>query len=184
MKRTARELADALGFTLEGDGSVELRGVASPERAGPHDLVYLESATHADRIAKSAAVCVVASMDATLLGKTLLKCTKPRAGFARAAVLLLEPEPIASGIHPTAVIAASAQIGRGVAVGPYAIIAEDAHLGEHTQIGAHCVIGPGSWIGDCCRLHPRVTLYGGARLGHRVEIHSGAVIGADGFGYA
>jgi len=64
------------------------------------------------------------------------------------------------------------------------VIGEDAHVGAGTQIGAHSVIGAGCWIGENCRIHPRVTLYGGVRLGNRVEIHSGAVIGADGFGYA
>jgi UDP-3-O-[3-hydroxymyristoyl] glucosamine N-acyltransferase len=64
------------------------------------------------------------------------------------------------------------------------VIGEDAHIGTGTQIGAHAVIGAGCWIGENCRIHPRVTLYGGVRVGHRVEVHSGAVIGADGFGYA
>jgi UDP-3-O-[3-hydroxymyristoyl] glucosamine N-acyltransferase len=64
------------------------------------------------------------------------------------------------------------------------VVGEDAHIGEGTQIGAHCVIGAGCWIGEKCRIHPRVTLYAGARIGHRVEIHAGTVIGADGFGYA
>ncbi len=64
------------------------------------------------------------------------------------------------------------------------MIGEDVHIGEGTQIGAHAVIGAGCWIGKNCRIHPRVTLYSGVRIGDRVEIHSGAVIGADGFGYA
>jgi UDP-3-O-[3-hydroxymyristoyl] glucosamine N-acyltransferase len=64
------------------------------------------------------------------------------------------------------------------------VVGEDAHIGENTQIGAHCVIGAGCWIGDDCRIHPRVTLYANTRLGNRVEIHAGAVLGADGFGYA
>ena len=184
MRRTARELAEALGLKLEGDGGMELRGVASPERAGPHDLIYLESAKHAERAASSAAVCVLAPDEVLLPGKTILRCVKPRGAFARAAALLLERAPIATGIHPTAVIAASALVGRGAGVGAYAVIGEEVRIGEHAQIGAHCVIGAGSWIGDGCRLHARVTLYGGMRLGNRVEIHTGAVIGADGFGYA
>ena len=64
------------------------------------------------------------------------------------------------------------------------MIGEDVHIGNGTQIGAHSVIGAGCWIGENCRIHPRVTLYGGVRIGNVVEIHSGAVIGADGFGYA
>ena len=81
-------------------------------------------------------------------------------------------------------IAPLAKIAPRASIGPYAVIGEDAHIGENTQIGAHCVIGAGCWIGANCRIHPRVTFYANTRVGNRVEIHSGAVLGADGFGYA
>jgi UDP-3-O-[3-hydroxymyristoyl] glucosamine N-acyltransferase len=184
MGKTARELAEALGLQLEGDGNVLLRGVAAPERAGPHDLIYLDAEKYAARARASAALCAIVSEATPLAGKTLLRCTKPKASFARAAELLLERPLIAAGIHATAVIAASARISRGAAVGPYAVVEEDTFLGEGAQVGAHCVVGRGSWIGNGCRLHPRVTLYPGVRLGDRVEVHAGAVLGADGFGYA
>jgi UDP-3-O-[3-hydroxymyristoyl] glucosamine N-acyltransferase len=64
------------------------------------------------------------------------------------------------------------------------VIGEDVHIGENTQIGSHTIIGAGCWVGRHCRIHPRVTLYPSVRIGDRVEIHSGAVLGADGFGYA
>ena len=184
MKRTARELAEAIGLKLEGDGAVEIAGVAAPERAGARDLIYVESARHAERAAASAAICVVAGEGVALEGKTVLRSKQPKVAFARAAELLLGCTPIASGIHPTAIIAPLARVAPGVGIGPYAVIGEDTHVGVGTQIGAHAAIGAGCWIGDNCRIHPRVTLYRGVRLGSRVEIHSGAVIGADGFGYA
>jgi UDP-3-O-[3-hydroxymyristoyl] glucosamine N-acyltransferase len=114
----------------------------------------------------------------------VLRTPQPKVAFAKAAELLLGRPPIATGIHPTAIVAPLARVAPGVSIGPYAVIAEDAHVGAGTQIGAHSVIGAGCWIGENCRIHPRVTLYVGVRIGHRVEIHSGAVIGADGFGYA
>jgi UDP-3-O-[3-hydroxymyristoyl] glucosamine N-acyltransferase len=184
MRRTAQELAVAIGARLEGDGAAELGGVASPERAGTRDLIYVESPKHAQRAAASGAVCVVAAEGIVLAGKTVLRSAQPKVAFARAAELLLGRAPIASGIHPTAIVAPLARVGAGAGIGPYAVIGEDAHVGAGTQIGAHSVIGAGCWIGENCRIHPRVTLYGGVRLGSRVEIHSGAVIGADGFGYA
>jgi len=147
MKRTARELADALGATLEGDGALEITGVAAPGRAASRELIYVDSAKHADRAAASAALCVIAAEGLRLPGKTVLRNPHPKLAFAKAAALLLDRAPIATGIHPTAVVA-------------------------------------GCWIGELCRIHPRVTLYHQVRIGHRVEIHSGAVIGADGFGYA
>ena len=184
MKRTAGELAQAIGAKLEGDASAEVSGVAAPERAGAHDLIYVEAAKHAARAEASAARCVIATMGVEFSGKTILRSSAPKVTFAKAAVLLLERAPIASGIHATAIIAPLAKISPSASIGPYAVIGEDVHIGERTQIGAHCVIGAGCWIGEDCRVHPQTTLYAGVRIGHRVEIHSGAVIGADGFGYA
>jgi UDP-3-O-[3-hydroxymyristoyl] glucosamine N-acyltransferase len=184
MTRTAKELAEAVGANVEGDATVEVRGVAAPERAGLHDLIYVEAVKHAERAVASAALCVIAGEGVALAGKTVLRHKQAKFAFAKAAALLLDRPPIARGIHPTAIVAPLAQVNPGVSIGPYAVIGEDAHVGAGTQIGAHTVIGAGCWIGENCRIHPRVTLYAGARIGHRVEIHSGAVIGADGFGYA
>jgi len=184
MRYTAGELADKIGASVEGDGALELTAVAAPERAGPKHLIYVEAAKHAERAVASRAACVVASEGVVLQGKTVLRSAQPKVAFAKAAALLLERAPIASGVHPTAIVALLAHIGVNVGIGPYAVIGEDAHIGDATQVGAHSVIGAGCWIGENCRIHPRVTLYAGVRLGHRVEVHSGAVIGADGFGYA
>ena len=183
MNKTAAQLAAEIGAEIVGEGKVELRGIAAPERAGPHDLIYIDAAKHVERITNSAALCVIAQPQLTLTRKTVLRHAQPKLAFAKAASILLERPPIATGIHPTAIVAPLARIGKGVAVGPYAVVGEDAHIGDGTQIGAHCVIGAGCWIGENCRIHPRVTIYRGARIGHRVEIHAGAVIGADGFGY-
>jgi UDP-3-O-[3-hydroxymyristoyl] glucosamine N-acyltransferase len=126
----------------------------------------------------------MAAENIALPGKTVLRSAQPKLAFAKAAALIIERVPIATGIHPTAIIAPLARIGANAGIGPFAVIGEDAHIGLGSQIGAHSVIGAGCWIGDHCRIHPRVTLYAGVRIGDGVEIHSGAVIGADGFGYA
>jgi UDP-3-O-[3-hydroxymyristoyl] glucosamine N-acyltransferase len=184
MKKTATELAAAVGATLEGNGDMELGAVASPERAGPRDLIYADSEKNAPRAQASAATCVITGLGVDLKGKTILRSVTPKLAFAKAAALLMERTPIAAGVHPTAIIAALAKISPDVNIGPYAVIGEDVHIGEDTQIGPHVVIGAGCWIGKNCRIHARVTLYSGVRLGDRVELHSGAVLGADGFGYA
>src|ERR1700681_2802155 len=184
MKKTAKELAAAVEATLDGNGDLELSAVASPERAGPRDLIYADSAKNAPRAQSSAATCVIAAPDVELPGKTVLRSATPKLAFAKAAALLMDRAPLATGVHPTAIIAALAQIAPNASIGPYAVIGEDVHIGEDTQIGPHAVIGAGCWIGKNCRIHARVTLYNGVRLGDRVEVHSGAVIGADGFGYA
>lgn len=184
MSMTAEELAGRIGARVDGNGAVELTGFAAPERAGARQLIYLEAAKHAERALASAAACVVASEGIALPGKTVLRSAQPKVAFAKAAAVLLERTPIATGVHPTAIVAPLARLGANVAIGPYAVIGEDVHLGDGTQVGAHCVIGAVCWVGENCRIHPRVTLYAGVRLGNFVEVHSGAVVGADGFGYA
>lgn len=183
MTRTAKELAEFLGCTLEGDGSAQVSGVASSASAGAEDLIYVESVRHLDRAAASPARCVAIAPGLSMPGKVLLRSTNPKLAFARAASWLIPPISIAHGIHSTAVIAPSAQLASGAAVGPYAVIEENVRVGAGTEIGAYCYLGRGAQLGEGCRLYPRVTLYAGARLANRVILHSGAVIGSDGFGY-
>jgi UDP-3-O-[3-hydroxymyristoyl] glucosamine N-acyltransferase len=183
MTRTIKELADFLGCTLEGDGAVEITGVASPGSARAEDLVYVESPAHLDRAGASAARCVLIAPRLLLPGKILLRASNPKLAFAQAADWLLPETPIASGIHPTAIIPESTKLAPGAAVGPYAVIEEGVEIGAGTEIGAFCFIGRGARLGEGCRLYPRVTLYAGARLANRVVLHSGSVIGSDGFGY-
>src|SRR5262249_21418114 len=168
---------------LEGDGDTELQNVAAPERAGAKDLIYVEATKHAERAAASAARVVVAPPGISCAEKTVLRSANAKYAFARAAAILRGHVPIARGAHPTAIIAPLARVHATASIGPYGVIGEDTHVGEGTEIGAHAVIGSGCFIGDFCRVHPHVTLYSSVRVGHRVEIHSGAVIGADGFGY-
>ncbi len=183
MTRTANELAEFLHCALEGDGGVKLSGVAAPDSAGAADLIYVENQRHLGRAAGSDARCVVIAPGLALQGKTLLRAVNPKLAFAQAAAWLMPPIPLATGIHPSAVISPSAQLARGVAVGPYVVIEENVKIGEGTEIGAFCFLGRNTRIGGQCRLFPRVTLYAGAWLGERVILHSGAVIGSDGFGY-
>jgi UDP-3-O-[3-hydroxymyristoyl] glucosamine N-acyltransferase len=183
MKRTMKELADFLGCALEGDASARVSGVASPASARAEDLIYVESPRHLERAGASAAKCAVIAPGLSLPGKNLLRAPNPKLLFARAAEWLLPLEPIARGIHPTALIAPSARLAPGAAVGPYAVIEEDVQVGVGSEVGAFCFLGRGTRVGDGCRLHPRITIYPGCRLGNRVIVHSGAVLGSDGFGY-
>lgn len=184
MKMNARDVAEKISARLEGDSALELEGVAAPERAGSKQLIYVDAAKHGERAVASAALCVVANEGVALPGKTVLRSAQPKVAFAKAAAMLLDPGIIASGVHPTAIVAPTASIGANVGIGPYAVIGDGVHVGEGTQVGAHAVIGAGCCIGKDCRIHPRITLYPGVRIGNFVEVHSGAVIGADGFGYA
>ena len=183
MTCTASELAEYLGCTIEGDRLAQLSGVASPDSAIATDLIYVETQRHLLRAAASQGKCVVIAPGLALPGKTLLRAANPKFAFARAAAWLLPPDPIATGIHPTAVISPNARLASNVAVGPFAVIEVDVEIGAGTEIGALCFLGRGARLGEGCRLYPRVTLYAGTKLANRVILHSGAVIGSDGFGY-
>jgi UDP-3-O-[3-hydroxymyristoyl] glucosamine N-acyltransferase len=183
MNRTAADLAKYLGATLQGDGTVAIKGLASPENATATDLIYLDAPKFAARIENSAAMCVLAPPNTRAAGKTILELPDPKFAFAKAAEWLSPRATPKSSIHSTAIVSPAAKISENVSIGPYAVIEEETEIGAGTTIGAHAFIGRASHIGATCILHPRVTLYAGVRLGDRVEIHAGAVIGSDGFGY-
>ena len=116
----------------------------------------------------------------------MIEARDPKLAFAKAAAWLLAKPALSTSsvtIHPTAVIALDAKLGAGVSVGPYAVIEEAVEIGAGTAIGVFAFVGHGSHIGESCLFHPRVTLYAGSRVGDRVELHTGVVIGGDGFGY-
>lgn len=183
MKRTAGELAEYLGATLEGASGLPIFNISSPEQACAEDLIYVDSPRFLERAARSAARCALIGGELHLPGKTLLRVSEPKLAFAKAAAWLFPEPSIARGVHSTAVVARGAQLAADAAVGPYAVIEEGADVGAGTEIGAFCYVGRSTRIGAHCRLHPHVTLYAGVRLGDRVVVHSGTVLGSDGFGY-
>jgi UDP-3-O-[3-hydroxymyristoyl] glucosamine N-acyltransferase len=183
MERTAREMAEYLGAELEGNPELRISGCASVANAKTGDLVFVDLPKQLDAAAKCAAGCVVLAAGTEMAGKTVLRAKNPRLAFARAIAWMIPREVIAKGIHPTAVVANSAKLGAGVGVGAYAVIEDGAEIGAGSEIGAHCFVGSGARMGAGCRIYPRVTIAGCVRLGARVVIHSGAVIGSDGFGF-
>ncbi len=183
MTKTAGELASYLKAELVGDPSVVIRSVASLESASPGDLVYVDSEKRLAEALASPASVVLVGTEAFVRGKTILRVSHPKLAFARAVAWLLPEPPAAHGRHPSAVIDASAGLGDNVAVGAGAVIEAYARIGSNCQIGAGCYVGTNVEIGDGTVLFPRVTFYRGVRIGQRVRIHSGAIIGSDGFGY-
>lgn len=179
-----RELAEWLGAPYEGDGEKELTDVADLASAGATDLAFVATARAAREASGSAAGCLIVPLDYdNAEGRTVIRAAQPRTAFARAASLLHPPPPVTPGIHPTAVIAPSVEMGERVAVGPLAVIGEGSRIGAGTSIGALAVIGRRVSVGENCILHPHVTVYDDVDIGNRVILHSGCVIGADGFGF-
>ncbi len=176
-------IALLLDGKLAGDGEKEIAGIAGVESAGPADLTFADGERALNRASASAAGCILIPASAALPGKTAIAVKHPKLALIRAAEALLAKPRVEAGRHTSALIAETAQLASDVAVGPNAVIEERVKVGERTVMGAGVVVGRDVEIGADCILHPRVTIYPRVRIGARVIVHSGTVIGADGFGY-
>ncbi len=183
MKLRVFEIAELAGGVVEGDAGVEITGAADLESAGPHDLAFVANRKAAAAAQASAAGCLIVPQEFPP-GRTLVRVADPRTAFARAVARLCPPERPAPGIHPTAVIAAGADVADDASVGPYVSIGAQTVIGRGSIVGAGSVIGARVRLGSACRLYANVSIYDEVNIGDRAIIHSGAVIGADGFGFA
>jgi UDP-3-O-[3-hydroxymyristoyl] glucosamine N-acyltransferase len=183
MKQTLRDLAEKLGCRLLGDPSITVTTVSSLQCATSHSLVFVDDARHLDTALQSSAAAVIAGDFATsATSKPILISPQPRLTFARAARLLRDPDRN-RGIHPSAIVSASAAIGENVIIGSRAILGEHVRIGDETTIGPGSVIGDHVAIGSDCRIDAHVTIYPGTTLGDRILVQAGAVLGSEGFGY-
>ena len=188
MPITLGELAAKLKATLvRGDPNVLLAGAASLAEAGPHQLAPFTDAQFLPQLKATRAGAVLSrsgSVDVDLPAATALLCVPdPEIAFVEALRLLHPETPEQPSVDPRAEVEPGVELGPGVHVGPYAVIRAGARIGARSWILAHTVIGRGCVLGEDCRLYPHVVLYDGVRLGQRVVVHSGSVLGADGFGY-
>lgn len=181
---TLGQLADVIGARLEGERDVEVSRVAGLDEAGPGDVTFLATASYAAGVASTRASAVILGAHGPEAPCAVLRVTDPYLAFARAAQVLSPPSVAPVGVHPSAVIAADVVLGEGVAVGPLAVIGAGAVIGAHTIVEAHAVIGAGTHIGPDCVIHAHVSIRERCRLGARVVLQNGAVIGADGYGFA
>lgn len=183
MVHTVDEIARLVQGDVLGDGTVRIRGVTSIEEAQEGDLVLAENPSYFTRAEASSASCILARKGAKASRKTLVVVENPKAAFARVLWMYHPPKKVPAGVHPSAVIGKEVTLGAEVAIGPFVAI------GNRVKVGDGVVIGPGCAIGDECVIeedtvfYSRVTLYHGTRIGKRVIVHAGAVLGADGFGF-
>ncbi|MGA7748635.1 MAG: UDP-3-O-(3-hydroxymyristoyl)glucosamine N-acyltransferase [Terriglobales bacterium] len=187
MKQTLRDLAEKLGCHLLGDSSISVTSVSSLQSATSESLVFVEDVQYLDAALRSSAAAVIvgefaAGSFAASANKAFLISPQPRLAFARAARLLRDPDRD-RGIHPSAIVPSSVEMGKNVAIGPRAILGEHVRIGDETTIGSGSVIGENVAIGSHCRLDANVTVYARTTLGHRVIAQAGAVLGSEGFGY-
>jgi UDP-3-O-[3-hydroxymyristoyl] glucosamine N-acyltransferase len=181
---TAGELAARLELPLRGDADRRVNGAAVLENAGPEHLAFAGGPKFFEASARSRAGCVIAPPEYKgAPGQTVIESPQPRAHFAQALTLLYPAPRVEPGIHATAVIEDGAQIDPAAAIGPFVTIGRNVRIGARTQVGSGSTIGAGVRIGEGCLLHPRVSIYQRVTIGSDCVIHSGAVIGADGFGF-
>jgi len=179
------EIASALGASAEGDGARIVSGAAALAEAGSSDLSFAAGKQGLAAAATSKAGCLVVPLDFALTGEwALIRVAEPRAAFARALELLYPAKAYAQTIHPSAVVSPTATIASGCHVGAHVSIGDSTVIESGCVIEAGCVIGDQVTIGRNTFLHANVSVYDRVRIGARVIIHSGAVIGADGFGFA
>ncbi len=179
------DLAGRLKGQCHGDPGLILTGVADLRVAGPSHLSFLANPKYlgAARGTRAGAILIAANAEGPFPCATVV-VDNPSAAFAQVCEWFAPAElPEPEGIHPTAVIAPDARWGEEVSIGPGAVLGAGVELGDRVIIGANCYVGAGSTIGEGTRLFPNVTVRERSRIGRRVILHSGAVIGSDGFGY-
>lgn len=176
-------LAKRVGGELVGDPSIEVDAVVPPEEARPGAVVVLTDPRRLPE-AETAHAAVILSRDAPATALPAIRVGSTRLALALALRALVPRTAPAPGIHPTCVIGTGVRIGDGASLGPYATIGDRAEIGARAQLHAHVIVEEEVEIGPESILHPRATIRHGCRLGARVVIQSGTVIGSDGFGYA
>jgi len=186
MPTTVEEIARKLEGRLEGNGDALISGMAGLEDARAGDITFLSNPRYASFVAgtKATAVIVNDAWNGTA-PCAVIRVKNADAAFAVVASILCPPSVVpSSGIHGTAVIAPDVALGKDVSIGPYCVIEKGVRIGDRTVLFAGCYLGVGTTVGVGCRFYPHVTTREYTKIGNRVIIHNGAVIGSDGFGYS
>jgi len=185
LQYTVRQLAEKIGAEFTGDGDAVIHSAAPIESAGPGQITFLSNPVYKKYLATTGATAVVVAPGTVVDGPAAVISKNPYLAFSQI-IDLVYPPAYADvwEIHPTAVIAESAQVPDKISIGPHAVIKDDVIIGENTVIGAGTFVGTKTRIGSGCRIAPNVSIMHDCRLGSNIIIHAGTVIGADGFGFA
>ncbi len=186
MAYTLEQIAQHIGAELRGDPNVSVETVATLESAGDRQVAFLSNTKYRKQLNDCAAAAVIVSPDdAEHCPNAALVMKNPYLGFVKVAQLLdTTPQSAEKGIHASAVIDPSAEIGKDVSIGANTVIEAGASIGDGTVIGAQCYVGHNTSIGKHCFLWASVRIYHAVTVGDNCRFQSGAVIGSEGFGYA
>lgn len=180
----ARDLAERLGCRLDGDGEVDVSRIASVERAGPGDLTFLANPRYASAVGATRASAIILAEDAPAAPCTMLRTPQPYLMFGRALALLHPPPAFPAGVHPASVVEEGAEVAADACVGAFSHVCAGAVIGPRTVLHSFVFVGPGARLGADCVAHAHVSIRERVRIGDRVVLQNGAVVGSDGFGFA
>jgi len=184
MNVSVAEIAECVGGVVSGDDAVRITGFSGMREARPGDLTFLADPRYEKYLAETRASAIIA-VEGTVADIPVIVVESPYHALMQAVVTYTPPVPEPpKEIHPTAVVAEDAVLADDISIGPQVVIESGVTLESGVAIGAGSYLGHRSHIGSGTVIHPRVTVYAGTRMGARCVIHSGAVIGADGFGFA
>jgi UDP-3-O-[3-hydroxymyristoyl] glucosamine N-acyltransferase len=179
-----REIAEALGCQLEGDGELEITGLAPIEQAGPSELTFLANPKYSPKVKSTRAGAILVAEAVRGLPIASLVSSNPYLDFARALELFYQPPRPTPGISPLASLAPTAEIGEGASIGAFAVVGERVKIGRNTVLHPHAVIYEGATIGDDFYAHSHAVVREFCRIGNRVVLGNGVVVGGDGYGFA
>ena len=178
------ELATRLGAELRGDAELEVTGVKGIEEAGPTEITFVANPRYAGLARKTNAAAVLVEPEFQEIAAATLRIRNPYLAFSRALGLFYQPPVYAPGIHPTAVIDPTAEIGEGAHIGAYVVVGPHVRIGPHATLLPHMVLYPGVRAGSHLFAHAHAVVRENCILGDHVTLENGAIVGADGFGFA
>jgi len=181
---TLGQLAAALKGTVDGDAARVVTDVASLEAAGPEHIAFVADARYRETALTSRAGAFLAADDVEGLPAPVIRCREPRLMLIELLHLFHPPASFAPGVDASARVAPGVRVHSTATVGALAVVEAGAVIGAHARLHPLVYVGPGAEIGEDSVLHPHVVVREGVRVGRRVIVHAGAVLGADGFGYA
>ena len=184
MRKTLAEIAAIVDGEVVGDQKLVITGLGGIKEANPGDLTFIANPKYISLLRTTKASAILTPRGIDVPGRNIIRTENPSLAFAHLGSLMAEKEAFSpQGIHKTAVIAKDAVIGKNVAVGPFTVIEGRAVVGDNTVIYGGCYVGHRTVLGKMCLVYPNVTIRECITIGDRVIIHSGTVVGSDGFGY-
>ena len=182
---TAHQIAEHVSGNLIGNGTITIKGVCGITDAQKGDLSFIDNSKYVSYLKDTQASLVIVGKDCPVPeGKNVIVSENPSLAFSKALDFFMEPERIfTQGIHSMAFIHSGAKIGNNVSIGPFTVVEEGVSIADDVMIGSGCYLGVKSKIDKGTKIYPRVSVFARSCVGREVVIHSGTVIGSDGFGY-